>query len=550
MDAQHQKITKPTTPRQPWWTFPISITREASGLRLHVAWARLIQMLFMAVVAAWLLAGVSLFGWVKYGRGFSEARIVDILLPQRWATYRVSRGNYYIKQAQQELKLQKWSDAIHHLRVGVAASPSNTEGRLILAQLFALFGRVELAQRTLVEGLPYDPNNTNYLKALFGFLLQYQEDDEIRRIAAQLLPSRPLINDRNQLIALASASSHFYRGNSDAAEALIKDYELLRTKDGRLLLARIAWERGQHNTALDQLRSYSAASPNDEDFYSQLAAFHRELGHDSEAETFAFLRELANPRSIAARIELLQAYQRTNNTSQLQRGIEAVMRDFAGDQNALQALGNFATSSGDPALAMRIYRHCAEHQLSTEPLALMVAEAHIVAREYRPALAFLSEFGEAHREWLQKSQGFVDGLQAVACFGLGQREDAELYLNHFLAQPNLRAEQLIAIANRLLALKERAPARRVLAQAVTTDLRNQTALTRLIDLDLEGGLPDELYANLRRLLAMRRPSPELLQSARSKLAGDRFLFIAGRDEMIDTIQTALDRAPAPLPDDR
>ena len=545
MDAQHQKLSSTPRPRKTWWSFPISITSGAGGVRLHVAWLRLLLLLLGAAVATWLLTAVTLYGWVKYSRGFTEARIVDIMLPHRWSTFRVTRGNFYIKQAQVELKQQKWADGIHHLRVGVAASPANTDGRLVLAQIFTLFGRIELAQRTLIDGLPYAQNNTVYLKSLMGFLLQYQEDDEVRRISAQLLPAAPQINERNQIIALACASANFYRGNSEAADALIKDYALQRTKDGRLLLVRVSWDRGQRSAALDQLRTYSTEAPGDEDFYSQLVAFHRELGHDREAEKYAFLRELSNPRSIAARIDLLQSYRRTNNASQLQRGIDALLRDFANDQNALLALGNFATGIGDSALAHRVYQHCEDHQLNTEAVALMVAEAHIAAREYRPALAFITEFGQAHREWLQKSQGIVNGIQAVACFGLDQRNDAELYLTQFLSQPNLRGEYLTVIASRLVAIGERAMARRVLAQAVATDARNQLALTRLVELDLDSGRPDELYANLRRLLAMRRPTLELLQTARTKLTGDRFLFVAGRDEMIEVIQSALDHAPAP-----
>lgn len=547
MDPQQQKVNIQAAPRLSWWSFPISITREASGLRVHVAWLRVCQLLAGAAVSLWLLTATTLFLWVKYGRGFSDANIVDIMLPQRWAAYRVARGNFYINQAQEELKQQKWIDAIHHLRVGVAAAPANTEGRLILGQFFTLFGRIELAQRTLLDGLPYAQDDIKYLKSLFGFLLQYQEDDEVRRIATQLLPARPELNERNQLVALAAASAHFYRSNSDAAEALIRDYDLLRTKDGRLLLARLEWERGHRDLALEQLRTYSTEFPNDEDFYSQLVSFYRELGRSNEVEKFAFLRELSNPRSVAARLDLLQAYRRNNNTAQLQSGIDALLRDFASDQNALLALGNFATENGDSALARRVYRHCEDHQLNTEAVGLMVAEAHIVAREYRPALAFIAEFGEAHREWLQKFLGVVNGLQAVACLGLGQREDAELYLSNFLAQPNLRAEHLTAIANRLVVIGARAQARRVLAQAVAADGRNQLALTRLIEIDLDGGRSEELNANLRRLLAMRRPSPELLQTARTKLAGDRFLFLASREELLDAMQAALDRSPVPVP---
>jgi Tfp pilus assembly protein PilF len=545
MDLPKQKVNiAPST--QPWWSFPVTIHQEADGTHVKVEWPRLGLMLLVFAVGAWLTTAGGMFVWVKYFRGFDEARIVDILLPNRWTDYRTARGNFYIKQAKREISEQKWVEAIHHLRVGVAAAPSNTEGRLVLAQFFTLFGRIELAQRTLVDGLPYARENTEYLKSLFGFLLQYQEDDEVRRLAADLLPSAPVLNDRNQLVALAAATAHFYRGNYEAAETLIKDYALLRTKDGRLLVVRIEWERGHRDRALELLRSYTTEFPDDEEFYNQLASYHRELRQYAAVEKFALLRELANPRSAAARIDLLQAYRLNNNTSQYQRGIDSLLRDFPEDRTALLSLANFGTENGDAALALRVYRHLQDKSMETDAAGLMVAEAHIVAREYRAALDFILELGRSRPEWLQKFLGVVNGLQAVACYGLEQREDGDLYLTHFLGQPNIRAEHLTAISNRLIAIGARAQARRVLAQAVATDLRNQTALTRLIELDLERAPTDELIANLRRLLTMRRPSPELLQTARARLSSDRFLFVAGRDDLLGAIQAVIEHGPAPV----
>lgn len=544
MDLKKQKVNIAPPSAQPWWTFPVSVHEEADGTHVRVEWARLGLLLLLFSVGAWLATVGGVFLWVRYYRGFTEARIVDILLPNRWSDYRTARGNFYIKQAKREISEQKWVEAIHHLRVGVAAAPSNTDGRLVLAQFFTLFGRIELAQRTLTEGLPYATENTEYLKSLFGFLIQYQEDDEIRRIATELLPTTPLLNDRNQLVALAAATAHFYRGNYEAAEALTKDYSLLRTKDGRLLMVRIEWERGHREIALDRLRGYTNEFPEDEEFYNQLASYHRELRQFAAVEKFALLRELANPRSAAARIDLLQAYRLNNNTTQYQRGIDTIFADFADDRSALLSLANFGTENGDAALSLRVYRHLQTKGMETDAAGLMVTEAYIVAREYRAGLDFIIELGRSRPEWLQKFLGIVNGLQAVACYGLEQREDGDLYLSHFLSQPNIRAEHLTAISTRLIAIGAKAQARRVLAQAVATDGRNQTALTRLIELDLERAPTDELIANLRRLLTMRRPAPELLQTARARLGSDRFLFIAGRDELLGAIQAALDRSPA------
>ncbi len=545
MTPSQQKVNVvPAT--EPWWSFPVSIRQDAAGTHVRVAWRRLILLLLGTGVAAWLALAAAVFLWVKYQRGFSDVQIGYILFPHRWKEYGKARGDFYIEQAKEEIADQNWVQAIHHLRVGVAASPSNTEGRLVLSQFFTIIGRIELAQRTLVEGLPYARDDTEYLKSLFGFLLQYQEDDEVRRIATELLPATPTVTPRNQLIALAAATANFYRGAYDAAEKLIADYSILQTKDGRMLSARIGWERGNREQALAQLKRYTTEFPEDEEFYNQLAAYNRELGDFAAVAKFAFLRELANPRSASARIDLIQAYRNNNNTDQVRRAVDEFVADFARDVAALTLLANAGTENGDPALARRIYDHLKGRQLETDAAGLMVMEAHVVAGEFRAALDFALELSQTRPEWMQKFLGVVNGLQAVAYFGLGQREDGELFLSHFMSQPNLRAEHFTAIANRLVAIGAKEPARKVLAHAVETNLRNQAALTRLIDLDLDRPPSAELAANLKRLLAMRRPAPDVLQKARHRLGSDRFLFVAGRDELLAAVQEAIDHSPAPV----
>lgn len=547
MQHSQQKVSAAVR-SQSWLSFPISIHQEADGTHIQIAWKRLGVLVLVSAVAAWLVLGGCVFLWVKYWRDFSDARIVDILLPNRWARYRVARGDFYVQQAKEEFSRQRWAEAIHHLRVGVAASPTNTEGRLILAHFFTLAGRIELAQRTLVEGVPYAKDNVEFLKTLFGFLLQYQEDDEVRRIAAELLPAVPAPTNRNQLIALAAASAHVFRGNYDAAEKLIADYQLTYTSamDGRLLAVRLEWERGHNKIALERLTGFLNEFPGEDEFYNQLTNYYREMGQNAEVERFAFLRSMVNPRSTAARIDLLQSYRRNADRSRYNSEVDAYFRDFADDLPALLLLGNFGTEHGDAALSLRVYRHLKSRNLDSDAVGLMVAEAHLVARDFRAALDFIIELGRTRPEWLQKYLGIVNGLQAVACYGLGQREEGDLYLGHFLNQPNLRAEHLSAIANRLIAIDAKPQARRVLAQAVSLNPRNQAALARLIELDLERAPTQELVANLNRLLSMRRPPVALLQAARTRLASDRFLFVSGRDEVLAAVLAAIERSPAPV----
>ena len=543
---EHKKQPKvtaaPATPHS-WRAFPISLHQEADGPHLHVAWRRLGLLLVLAAIAAWFSMAGGIYLWVKYYRGFTDVRIGYIAFPHRWAEYSTARGNFYIKQAKQEIADQKFQQAIHHLRVGVAAAPANTEGRLILSHFFTILNRIELAQLTLVQGLPYANEDIDYLKALFGLLLYYQEDNEVLRLAAELLPARPVVSNRNQLVAIAAATANLFRGNYEAADALIKEYELLRTKDGRILTARIEWESGHRDAALAHLRLYARESPNDEEFYSLLVTYHRELGQYSEVEKFTLMRELAAPNSAAARVDLLQDYKRNHNTELFQRTVAGILRDFADNPTALLALANFASNQGEPAIALRVYRHLLAHNLETDGAALLVAEAYIVAGDHNAALDFLSEVGHSRPEWLAKFRSNVNGLQAIANYGLGHREESDLYLEQLLKEPNLRTVNLTAIANHLITVGAKAQARRVLAQTVASNPRNQAALSLLVQLDLDRAPSDELIANLRHLLAMRRPSQQVLQAASTRLSSDRFLYVAGRNEVLESIQAMLNASP-------
>lgn len=536
------------TPRS-FWRFPLAVQKDANGLRLQIEWGRLALLLAVLAVIAWLALAGTVFLWVKYQRGFSEVRFLDIVQPYRWGEFRVARGDFYIREAKTELTEQHWGEAIHHLRVGVATSPSNTEGRLLLAHFFTIAGRLELAQRILREGIPYSSDNPDFLKALFGFLLQYQEDAEIERIAADLLPPKPALSERNQLIAVAAANAALYRGHFDRAGQLIRDYDLEGAKsiDGRILAARLDWERGNPEAAIRKLKAYTTRFPGTEEFYTQLVKYYRDMGQESEVEQFALLRAIANPGSTAARLDLLRTYLRHHDSAHFERELTSLLANFDDNLSALLAIANFGTEIGDPSIPSRVARRLRETQRDADACILMVAEAHIVAKEYQAALDFLAEAGRTHPEWLKKFFGIANGLQAVAAFGLGQAEEGELYLSHFLSLPNLRTEQLTAVANRLIEVDAKPQARRALLQAIALNERNQTALARLVEIDLDRAPTDELIANLNRLLEMRRPALSLLRKAQARLNSDRFLFVEGRDATLDAIQAAIDQVPASVP---
>src|SRR5262249_36845038 len=162
----------------------------------------------------------------------------------------------------------------------------------------------------------------------------------------------------------------------------------------------------------------------------------------------------------------------------------------------------------------------------------MVAEAHIVAGEYQPALDLIAGYARDYPEWTRQFAPVFSGLQAVALCGLGKRDEARLHLDHLLPQKNLRADNLVAVSNRLAALGAGDLALSALGRAVEADPLNQAALTSLIRAELDAGALAGLPAHLGRFVHTRQPSRELLSRAYATLGSDRYLLLPAQKELL------------------
>jgi len=521
---------------------PFVLRQSSTGWQVQIHWKQLgLSLVFLALLG-WFGGAAAGYFFVKYKRGFAEVRYTDILFLRKKA-YQVASGDSLIKSAQAHIKEQKFREAFYELRVGLIKSQSNKEGRLLLAQFYGLWKRPDLTRQTLLDGFAYHQNDKDYLKTLFTFLLQQQDDQQVLAYYKALLGNDDTITPRNQLVALAAASSCYFRGNYDQAESILRRYQLDSSRDGRLLIVRINWDRGARDLAIDQLHELSGELPNDEEIYNQTVAYLREAGRDNEARRESFIRALAFPNNARARVDQLYALHKEGDTAAVKSTTEDIFRDFAADSNALTALADFAANTGDSALARRIYDHCKANNLNWEGAALMTVEADIVSKKYQAALELVRELLKENHEWGKRFYAVFNGLQAIANYGLGDAEAAQLFLNNFLTQANVRADNLIAVSKRLLAVGAKTQARQVLDQAVQMDPLNQAALSNLIQLDLDLNNTTPLAANVRKLLAMRRPSLALLRTAYVRLGSDLFLFAPERSALLQDLSDVIN-APA------
>ena len=284
---------------------------------MQVYWKRLALCTVIVALLGWLGMASAAYTFVKYRRGFTEVKFTDmLLLPARWDASEVARGNFLIKKAQEDLKKQKFREAFYGFRLGLIKAPGNKEGRLLLAQFYGRWKRPDLTRPTLLDGFASHKTDNAYLKTLFSFLLQQQDDRQVLAYYEELLGDDTSITPRNQLVALAAASSCYFRGNYDQAESILRLYQLESSRDGRLLIARINWDRGAKDQAIERLRELATELPNDEEIYTQIVTYLREAGRDNEARRESFVRALANPRNARARIDQLYAFHKEGDTQQ------------------------------------------------------------------------------------------------------------------------------------------------------------------------------------------------------------------------------------------
>ena len=519
---------------------PFLLRHHDSGWQIQIYWKSLALFAIIVGLLGWLGTASSAFFFIKYNRGFTDVRFTDMLfLPTRWHAYEVARGDFLIAKAQAELKKQNYRQAFGGLRLGLIKSPANKEGRMLLAQFYALWKRPDLSRTTLLDGFTYHKEDPEYLKTLFAFLLQQQEDKQVLKFYHELLGNNEALTPRNQLVALAAASSCYFRGNYDEAETILPLYQVDSSRDGRLLLARINWDRGAREFALEQVKALANERPEDAEIYSLTINYLRDLGRDDEARRESFVRTLANPLNARARIDLLYAYQKEGDTASLRTNVEEIYRDFSNEPSALLALADFAANTGDPLLARRIYDHTRTNNLNWDGAALMTVEACIVAKQYQSALELVRDLLKENPEWGKRFYAVFNGLQSIAHYGLGDAEAGQLFLNNFLKQDNVRADNLIAVSKRLLSVGAKTQARKVLEQAVQADALNQAALTSLVQLDLELNNTAPLAANVRKLLTMRKPSQAVLRAAFAELGSDLFLFSPERTGLLQELRAAL-----------
>lgn len=527
-------------PRDPAYRFKLWVrVVTPDTIWVHVFWRRIALTLAVLAVVGWLAAAAGVWSFVRFQRGYTAVCYLDLVFyPWRKDAYRAGLGQHYLALGRTALEQQNYREGYTLLQAGLARQPNDITGRRLLAYTQVRFGRADLGLKTLSDGAELAGADLDYLKLLFALMLEMHEDDRLIALAQKLLPPQPDSVLAHQFVALQAATAHFERGRYDDAERLVADWSLGKSLEGSILLSKCDWERGYPDLALLRLESEIARFPKRDELYLHLVRYHRELGHADEARRYALLRHFNDPTSPGPRIDLLHTYHATDDKAAEQRELATYFNDFSADPKALVLLAWFAVDTIQPELATRIASLAHERSYPLNAFNLARVQALLGAQQYQAALDLAVTAMREENEDNDNLASTLNGLRCLALYGLKDFVRAELMLNSFLGQSNLRAADAMLLAKQLRLLDAKTSARAVLDRATVLDPLNQAALAELVRLDAESGNREKLAETLPKLLRMRKPSRAVLEETLLRL--DQPADAPLRDQ----IRTALTRASA------
>ena len=537
MPTQQKSRTRNPILRENPILLGFAVQRKEPDGRIHIAirWARLLTTLFVLFIASWISVAAALFGYFKYKKEFDEVTFTGMIaLPFRMQEHRKEMGDYHIKTGLAEIKEGNYRDALRLLRLGVMRSPSNLEGRRMLAEFYEVaLKRADIAAELMLKGLDLGGiDDIDYLKQTLRVLLRHQMDEKIQQLADKYLPNEPDLTDNNRTLAFGAANANYLRGNFDQADDYLISYNLIQSIEGLMLSAQISWDRGNQIAAITKMEHSLSRFPNSEPLLMQLSRYHREMGDLDKARRYAILRNVKDPLSPAPRLELLYIYNKANDVERELRETQRMLKQFRDDESALQSLANFAADTGKIDLARRTYEEALENEFAIGPFALLLIESHLVSKDYEGALSFSEELLKENPNWLKNRWAIFNSLRAVASYGTNRPDLGEIYLQHFIDEKNNPPQTYLAVSRRFIDTDRSQQARKILTTAYHRAPTNQQILSELIRIELELGHTENLNRLLNRLLLMRRPQMDLLVEAYEKLGSDRFIFTPDRESLL------------------
>jgi len=516
-------------------------------VRLKILWPRVFLALILLLAVGWFATAGALYLFFKHKHDFETVSYSKMLfLPFRMDQHRIEMGDYHVERGLEALEEGELRQALHFLRVGVARSKANAEGRMVLARIFEQgLQRPDLAAEILRQGINHADQNdkflsNDYLQPLFRLLLTHQFDEQIVSLSEELLPELPAGSQEASLLAFASIQANVYQGNYQEAERLLDKFGLTQSPQGQTVLAQIRWNRGLRDRGIAILHRSLERFPARDDVFGTLMKFYREEEEWGLVRRYSVLRSIRFPEKVGPRIDLLYALQETGDKDQVLANVEEIVAEFPPDETAMP-LAQFAAATGRTDIARIAYDLALAQGLNLASFTLLLQESLIGAGEYQASLDLSDQLREEKPAWLEPLQALENGLRSLALHGTGRTLDSQIFLREFMKSDRIRPETHIAVARMFTELGAPGVAHDILSQSYSRYPNSQPVLSALVQNDILLGNDRAFVEHLRDLLRMRVPDQVVLSASYEELGSDRHLFLPERETLLARIEELIVR---------
>lgn len=360
----------------------LRIQLQANPLWLfEVYYRRLLVAVAALAVVLWLLAATALFVWLNRDP-HNQVRWPDLAAPWRWSSLQARRGDTVVLTALDQLKSHDFAAAFYNLRVGVARSPANVEGRLAFASLLAGSDPAR-AVAFMEEGLPLCRGSARYLGGLLALYARLQiQSHALEVIAGQLgnaagplPPDARFILQRGQVAVLLQLARY---AEAEQVLAAITPPAPADAADLRSLRVELLLRSGRAAEA-KQLRG-----PDPVPAVAGIGQFMQAADiaialDDAEALSSVLRRMKARaPDDPGVYLFAFRSWHRLNRLSYRDAAEQEYLRLFAGNEGALQAIAALAVNLDLPDVVSRAQRTAVAARLS--PFAFQVHQTELALR--------------------------------------------------------------------------------------------------------------------------------------------------------------------------
>ena len=533
-------------------TFP-----RGSRPRIHFRWGRILAALLGLAAAGWLAVAGALYFWFKKKHHYDEVTYVKMVaLPFRVEAHRRELGDFHVEKAKALIAEKNYREAFEYLRAGVARSHGNLDGRRMLAEFYDFGHHLhDEAAKTLVKGVEHGGvDDPQYMSSVYRFLLQHEYDDRIIELGEELLKEEIEQDKVSRLTALATATAYFNLYKYDRALRHIEQYNLLEVPEGNILVAQVHWSRGQREEALQVLAGTTRKFPAAAQVYTRISDFHAEAGDLHAARRNAVLAQVTNPLSQDVALKVLELECQLDMVDRADNSFQDVLDNFSGDRASLLKTASTVARLGRPGYAVQVESRAAQAGIDDARFPLAVLSARILGGEHEAAFTQATGLLASSGQWkVGYHRSMLLCLLSAASFGKGDPEQGRIHLRDFLQSKEPPADEIHHLALHFEKLGLPVQERQVLEFGQQKHPGYRPILEDLVRRALARRDYASFPEDLRTMLEVRRKDAHLLLECQAAMASDQFIFLPGRDELIESLDNTLHKVeqagglPAPGP---